>query len=131
MNRSIKFRVYAKTDSGPKMVYLDPLQCDNGLWFSSKEHIDNYDGKVMEFIGLQDKNGRDIYESDIVRVSEYNPVSEKYEESLAIICWRYCGFVTIHPKNLDEKWCGGSEICDTAGLEVVGNIFENSNLINL
>ena len=56
MNREIKFRAWANTDNGMKVVYFAQISCDNGLWFAANEHIDDYENSIMQFTGLSDKN---------------------------------------------------------------------------
>lgn len=68
MNREIKFRCF--NEGTGKMIDLykiTPLALDanlnsDGLFIPFKEGY-----KLMQFTGLHDKNGKDIYEGDIVR----------------------------------------------------------------
>ena len=82
--REIKFSVWAATDTGLQMVYLDTIDCDNGLWFSSKEHIDDYKEAIMQYTGEPDETGKDIYEGDVVEEeveTEYGKDKIKHEVS--------------------------------------------------
>jgi hypothetical protein len=67
--------------------------------------------KVRAFTGLYDKNGRAIYEGDILR----SPANEFFEVFWSRNCWVLNG-IPIDNKELKH-------------FEVVGNIYENSGLI--
>ena len=135
-NREIKFRTWdifngyfllsrvEEYGKSPFVFYNLGVPYNLSKIFSNKARF-----VVQQFTGLLDKNNKEIYEGDILNISEYNPISEKFEESLEVVCWRYCGFVTLHLKNHDQDWCGGNGICDTNNLEIVGNIFENPELL--
>jgi uncharacterized phage protein (TIGR01671 family) len=78
----------------------------------------------MQYTGLHDKNGKEIYEGDIV----------KFENIKAKIIYGFCGF--------EFEWIDGYtdkiRLCKTEPLfknvslifEVIGNIYENPELLN-
>lgn len=76
---------------------------------------------LMQFTGLKDKNGKEIYEGDIVKIlgGEYEQGFYEWDEIVQIKDLIYDGFnlmMTI------------SQIGNQA-IEVIGNIYENPDLL--
>lgn len=128
MKREIKFRAWDKIK---KRMYLDiQLQYSEGKWLalpygSHAEPLESFD--LMQYTGLKDKNGKEIYEGNILNwgrhIGNKKPLNE-------IVQWYqkdgFCGFrlkstkddtyMPINPFNLK--------------LEVIGNIYENESLLS-
>lgn len=78
---------------------------------------------IMQSTGLKDKNGKEIYEGDIVKSGFYGTemICEVKYEKFSDCCTGGIGFVAMY----DESTYVDFEEC-----EVIGNIYENPELIN-
>lgn len=91
--------------------------------FDFYAHIYDFDEvEFMENTGMKDKNGKYIYEGDIVTVNGTWDCVIQYNQSS-------CAFVL---KSIDSRWSMGyfSNYDDIEEmLEVIGNIYENKELL--
>jgi hypothetical protein len=76
----------------------------------------------MQFTGLRDKNGREIYDGDIVRTE--NAV---YEVRWRVECARFALYEAAGGNYRDLPGCPSGST--TESVEVLGNIYETANLI--
>ena len=91
--------------------------------FDFYAHVYDFDEvEFMENTGLKDKNGKYIYEGDIVTVNGTWDCIIKYKQSS-------CAFVL---KSIDSRWSvgyfGNYDAIEEM-LEVIGNVYENEELL--
>lgn len=121
MNRPIKFRAW---DELRKMIvpacYIDLVNSevtlyDDNICAGHQYSRDLCNLKIMQFTGLLDCEGNEIYEGDIVRIHHY----EGY------------GLSTIN--FIEGRWCCTDAEplyeYNSASLKIIGNIFENPELM--
>jgi uncharacterized phage protein (TIGR01671 family) len=126
--REFKFRAWDKKNK--KWVYDFNIDSCVGIFrISCFETIEVYDDiEIMQYVGLKDINGRMIFEGDIVQIPDNFEIygfnaGEKYQ-----IYFSFGGF-RLKPKYDKKKKSKGFWLKDDKTLEIIGNIFENPELL--
>lgn len=84
------------------------------------DSIERKDATIMQFTGLTDKNGVEIWEGDIVQYPDFYVGDSIVPSGIEVIEWELNGFNSI-------LCFGYAEYPDY--VEVIGNIFENPSLL--
>ena len=88
------------------------------------EYHEIYTSTICQFTGLCDKNGKKIWENDILmaHLDEFYPEDVTYET----VEWNVAGWVIHEAGSTDREYL---DEFDLEHFEVVGNIFDNKELL--
>ena len=134
MNRVIKFRVYDKDLK--RMRYLNSShdficfdENGNGYYHNMQTGLGEWFSDIMQYVGLKDKNGVEVYENDIIDIHQtvngYNQFIIQYDnykfsaryynqKTKQILGWYQYDLDELFDINEAEK-----------EIEVIGNIYKN------
>jgi len=142
--RQIKFRAWDKINR--KMYESKSVDMETGGWCVDIDYTNNCertgDEKLvqMQFTGLKDKNGKEIYEGDILK-TPLKPVFGPYDYDKNIcaeVFWREpevdegIGFGyrdTQHKGRYDDYYSLFDLVQIKGGVEIIGSIHENPELL--
>jgi len=112
--REIKFRAWDKEHN--VMRNFERI----AGWSMSELNDKDTSQLYMQYTGLKDKNGKEIYEEDIV--------TSKYQK-LAKVVWvnEMASFAT---ETIDDIVKNEFQFCLSDITEIIGNIYENKELLN-
>ena len=129
--REIKFRAWWKPT---KTIYkVGQVTLEKGTWNYEPENRENIGVCIlyqpsfilMQYTGLHDKNGVEIYEGDIVKL---HYIKNGLAEITAVVAYHedYAQYVITDTKYATDDY---EPLSDYEDFEVIGNIYENKDLI--
>lgn len=94
--------------------------------FGLETDLEAFPEAIMQNTGLKDKNGKEIYEGDIVRFNALSPMSDIPDRIVGKVEFSECTFWVLDDFNrtayrlftTSNEW------------EVIGNIYENPELVS-
>ena len=127
MNRKIKFRAWDNVNN--QMLDVQELNfedCFYGGYTTVRttmysDYFDIREIPIMQYTGLHDKNGKEIYEGDIVRIIVNNNI-----EKICKVEFKNGIFGVMFSKNKDLT--AFPHFCNTT-FEIIGNIYDNPELL--
>ena len=129
--RTIKFRIW----DGEQMIYPSELHNEQYVLQLNCSYVGKFNGKaydhinpdLMQFTRLHDKNGREVYEGDVVEIfSLSNGSGHRFPHVIEV---QGCDYV-LTCKPLNQSWGRLGRVAELNwSIEVIGNIHENPELL--
>ncbi len=139
MNREIKFRIWADNKFYNKCLVGNTNNTNDEKWTcpmvwleKQKEWVHCDNGIICQYTGLHDKNGKEIYEGDIVLYQDWEMVYEGggndsfINKGIVEYCEDNCCFNVTERQTVD---LADVLYKDNEDLEVIGNIYDNPELL--
>ena len=114
--REIKFRAWVDKS---RMIFSKDTYGDYLDFFTICRQCNDGFGNcyLMQYTSLKDKNGKEIYEGDII--------NHLYHHQKAVIEWINCGLMMKYFDGLKDSMFA----IDMEHIEIIGNIYENPQLL--
>lgn len=140
MNRDIKFKIWDKeqkkfleinwegedtrhTKGKANICYSDRVYVTLSGYVNEDGWPYEVDADILQSTGLKDKNGKEIYEGDILINTNKSKLNLGIENQKYLILYRALGF------DLKPLFKGMALKFNYTDLELIGNIYENPELL--
>ncbi len=132
---NLKFRAWHKTDNNmfkvssmnwndefnPRLVSIG-LEDENGRWAGLIDNLNEIE--LMQWTGLTDKNGKDIYDGDILKFSDDGDLGKGRVRFSSGMFWIMCFDSLFDDMSLSEY-----AECPDYQIEIISNIYEDKELL--
>lgn len=128
-----KFRAWAG-GSLCRMYQPDEVMVGNGdIWIVDEDSaagdwIVNNDLELMQSTGLFDKNGKEIFEGDVVQFEDCYTESDFLYINKGIVEWSQGSFTVTNRDSVEMEDLLDGEILDVT---IIGNIHENQGILEV
>ena len=134
--RKIKFRAYIKNENKRVPSETNKIVEVKSLHLGSKKAIIGYsksssnygnysisfdDIELMQYTGLHDKNGKEIYEGDIIQYEDITKGLVRYSE-------KYAQYVLVNTGSVKDEFEPLGDY-NMEVFEIIGNEFDNPELL--
>ncbi len=123
--RELKFRAWHKEYK--KMIYQEHGICN---FFGDTSPVSDYgddeiseECEIMQFTGLKDKEGNEIYEGDIIEFADH------LHKAVVVYDKKFAAYL-FESNNLEKKNNPDTAMHWHDDLKIIGNIYENPELID-
>ena len=133
--REIKFRGFNNFNNGWIYGSLVEIYEDCHILKEGKTFFDRHTKvdkeSIGQYTGLKDKDGKEIYEGDILLQSR-SYIPENNIKHRVEFSEEFCGFVAVPMEGevyRDSALCLSEVLIYREGFRIIGNIFENKELL--
>ena len=127
--REIKFRAWLKEDKKMENVKTLDFTDKTIRCLKKNEFINAYllrrvsfdDVELMQYTGLKDKNGKEIYENDLISCNKYKNIVVFFENG--------CFKVKYSKNDTTNVTCTLDTFLEKYKCKISGNVYENKNLL--
>lgn len=125
-----KFRAWLKNDG--EMIDADEIHWNDGqvdfigdgITFMRKAD----EIELMQSTGLKDKNGKEVFEGDVVQFEDCYTESDFLYINKGIVEWSQGSFTVTNRDSVEMEDLLDGEILDVA---IIGNIYENKDILEV